>query len=86
MTTELDDYQTPIRKLTHKFKVSRDLWKEKCQTAKLQLKRLQTRVADLIASRTFWKNRCHQAEFELKQLRTQLQEQKCYEQKNLAPK
>ena len=51
MRMETKEYRSPTEKLARFFKGSRDKWKEKCQEAKLRVKRLHTKVADLQTSR-----------------------------------
>lgn len=48
-------YRSPLKKLAAFFERSRDGWKRKCLAAKLRVKRLQTKVAELEASRQRWR-------------------------------
>jgi uncharacterized membrane protein len=76
MSTEVEQYRSPTRKLMRFFQRSRDSWKAKCLEAKLRVKRLHTKVADLRASRERWKQEVRQLRVELAQAREKLEEQK----------
>ena len=76
MRMETKEYRSPTEKLARFFKGSRDKWKEKCMEAKLRVKRLQTKVADLQTSRGRWKEEAKQLRAEVAHLREELEEQK----------
>ncbi len=76
MRMETKEYRSPIKKLVRFFEDSRDKWKEKCQEAKLRVKRLHTKVADLQTSRERWREEARQLRAEVAQLREELEEQK----------
>jgi len=50
-------FLSPLRKLVSFFKRSRDKWKEKCKTAKRQIKSLKLCLAKMKESRDRWKAR-----------------------------
>ena len=67
---------SPVRKLARFFRRSRDGWKEKCQTAKAQVKQLKNGGCALRKSRDRWKELAKQQAEELRQLRREPSEQK----------
>lgn len=73
---ETAEFRSPVKKLLSFFRRSRDQWKQKCQQAKLRVKRLQTKVSDLQASRGEWKHKARQAQAELDRLQREGAEQK----------
>ncbi len=76
MPTERKQYRSPVKKLMRCFETSRDKWKEKCLEAKLRVKLLHTKVADLRVSRERWKQEARQLRVEVSRLRDELAEQK----------
>jgi hypothetical protein len=48
-------YRSPLSKLLHFFRRSRDQWKAKCKEAKRQNKSLKYRLAKMTESRDRWK-------------------------------
>ena len=69
-------YTSPTKKLVKFFESSRDKWKEKCSQAKLRVKRLHTKVADLETSRRRWREEARQLRLENARLHADLEEQK----------
>jgi hypothetical protein len=67
---------SPVRKLVRFFRRSRDGWKEKCQTAKAQVKQLKNGSCALRKSRDRWKDLAKRQAEELRQLRCEQTEQK----------
>ncbi len=66
------EYRSPPRKLIRFFAKSRDQWKQKCQSAKATVKRLENRVRYLEQSKAQWKARARSQEAEVAALRAQL--------------
>lgn len=62
-------YKTRIKPLTEFFRRSRDGWKQKCFTAKAELKKFKNRSQWLETSRDHWKVRAKELETELQCLR-----------------
>jgi hypothetical protein len=54
---EAKTYRSPIKKLLGFFVRSRDGWKQKCQGAKVRIRRLSSRLQKLKVSRNRWKER-----------------------------
>lgn len=52
---DVPEYTSPIRKLVHFFRKSRDHWKEKCQAAKSENKLLSNQARAVEQSREHWK-------------------------------
>jgi len=75
MSTDVKQYRSPTRKLLRFFERSRDKWKAKCLEAKLRVKRLHTKVADLQVSRERWKEEVRQLRVELAQAREERKKQ-----------
>ena len=71
---------SPVRKLVSFFRRSRDGWKEKCQSAKAQVKQLKNGSSALRKSRDKWKELAKQQAKQLRQLRCEQSEQKTYTQ------
>ncbi len=69
-------FTTPLRKLARFFKTSRDGWKQKCQEAKQQCKKLINQVRAVEKSRDHWKELARQKEQEMRELKQQLSEDK----------
>lgn len=69
-------FRSPVKKLLGFFVRSRDGWKQKCQKAKVRVKRLGNRVQKLTVSRDRWKERAQDLGSELAQARAELQELK----------
>ena len=76
MRTETKEYRTPQKKLCRFFERSRNQWKQKCLDAKLRLKRLHTKVADLTASREKWKTEAKEALQQVARLEARVEELK----------
>ena len=76
MGTYLRQFSTPVSKLVRWLEKSRDRWKEKCQAAKVELKRVQNMVRDVRKSRDAWRVRAAQAEHNAQELQQQLDELK----------
>lgn len=76
MGMEAKQYRSPTRKLLKFFERSRDRWKQKCLDAKLRVKRLHTKVADLRASRQKWREEAKRLQAEVARLQAELEEQK----------
>jgi hypothetical protein len=62
-------YTTPLRKLARFFQTSRDGWKEKCQEAKQECKKLSNQVRAVEKSRDHWKELARQKELEIRELK-----------------
>jgi hypothetical protein len=69
-------FRSPVKKLLSFFVRSRDGWKQKCQTAKVRVKRLGNRVQKLTVSRDRWKERAQTLGGELNHALAELQELK----------
>lgn len=78
MGMEAKQYRSPIKKLVKFFEQSRDQWKQKCLDAKLRVKRLHTKVADLQASRQRWREEAEELRSQVAQLQAELAEQKTF--------
>jgi hypothetical protein len=76
MRTETKEYRSPQKKLLKFFERSRDQWKQKCLDAKLRVKRLHTKVANLNASREKWKKEAKEALQQVARLEAQVEELK----------
>ncbi len=76
MGTYLARFSTPASKLVRSFEQSRDRWKEKCQAAKSELKRMQNMVRDVRKSREAWRARATEAEQRANEMQRQLDELK----------
>jgi hypothetical protein len=66
---EVKLFRSPVKKLLSFFVRSRDGWKQKCQKAKVRVKRLGNRVQKLTVSRDRWKERAQSALAELQELK-----------------
>ena len=78
MGMEAKQYRSSTRKLVKFFERSRDQWKQKCLGAKLRVKRLHTKVADLQGSRQRWTGEAKQLRAEVARLQAELEEQKTF--------
>ncbi|MEO8496813.1 MAG: hypothetical protein ABI614_17220 [Planctomycetota bacterium] len=56
---ERTEFRSPLRKLVAFFERSRDNWKEKCQSAKYELKLLKRRLGNLQRRHDTWQQ-CYQ--------------------------
>jgi hypothetical protein len=73
---EVKSYRSPPTKLLRFFLRSRNGWKQKCQGAKLRVKRLSNRLQKLKVSRDRWKERAYTLSGHVRQLQEELQHQK----------
>jgi predicted nucleic acid-binding Zn-ribbon protein len=62
-------YKSPVQKLFRFFEASRDKWKDKCLTAKYQIKLLTNRIRYLEKCKKDLSNKVKELEKELKQLK-----------------
>jgi chromosome segregation ATPase len=69
---EVKTYRSPTKKLLRFFERSRNGWKQKCQRAKVRIKRLCGRVQKLKVSRNRWKVQTQSLSSELEQIREEL--------------
>ena len=69
-------FTTPVRKLARFFQSSRDGWKEKCQVAKQECKKLSNQVRAVEKSREHWKELARQKDQEIRELKQRLGEDK----------
>lgn len=69
-------FKSPMPKLVAFFRRSRDQWKEKCQAAKLQNKKLANQTRAVEKSRERWKQKAQEADERVRRLERQLEEQK----------
>ncbi len=60
-----DSYKSPIRKLVHFFKKSRNQWMAKCQEAKYQVKLLKNKIRYMDKSKETLKIRVKELENEI---------------------
>ena len=67
------EYKSPVRKLIVFFEKSRDTWKEKCQEAKYNAKKLKNQVHYLKARKRELKEEVRLLETQLTQLRVREQ-------------
>lgn len=75
MTSELSaepTFRSPVRKLLHFFRNSRDNWKAKHHDRKKQLKLTQNRCRRLLKSRDSWRQKAKDAEARILLLTHQL--------------
>jgi hypothetical protein len=70
---DVESYRSPRTKLLRFFVRSRDGWKQKCQVAKLRIKRLSNRLQKLKVSRDRWKEQYRTLSNELQQIQEELQ-------------
>lgn len=68
----MEAYKSPLRKLVHVFKRSRDRWKAKCQERKRLCRKLANQVRAVEASREKWKQAAKEAQKQARQLEQQL--------------
>ena len=73
---DAETFTTPVRKLARFFKTSRDGWKQKCQEAKRECKKLANQTRAVEKSRDHWKELARQQEQAIRELRQQLSEDK----------
>ncbi len=72
----LGSFRSPVRKLARVFRDSRDRWKDKCQLAKRELKRLGNQVRAVEKSRDHWKHRFQEQRKQVKDLERELERTK----------
>jgi hypothetical protein len=70
---EVEMFRSPRKKLLRFFVRSRNGWKAKCQTAKVRVKRLGSRVQKLTDSRDRWKGRAQALSSELARVQAELE-------------
>lgn len=70
---EVEMFRSPRKKLLRFFVRSRNGWKAKCQTAKVRVKRLGSRVQKLTDSRDRWKGRAQALGSELARVQAELE-------------
>ena len=80
----LDSFRSPMRKLVRFFRASRDRWKEKCQRAKAESKRLANQVRAVQKSRAHWKGRFREQQKQTNELRRELERLKRREHESAA--
>ena len=80
----LDSFRSPMRKLVRFFRASRDRWKEKCQRAKVEVKRLGNQVRAVEKSRDHWKQRFREQQKQVKDLQRELERLKRLERESVA--
>ena len=68
----LGSFRSPVRKLARFFRDSRDRWKEKCQLAKRELKRLANQIRAVEKSRDHWKCRFQEQQKQVRELQREL--------------
>lgn len=75
MALEMDvqEYSSPLRKLTRFFRNSRNRWKAKCQDTKRANKLLRNQVRAVERSREHWKQLVDQQKRRLAELEAELQ-------------
>jgi len=74
--SDIGEFRSPLRKLVRFFQDSRDNWKQKCQAAKKQCKRLSNQVRAVESSRSRWRLRAEQFQQQVEELEQQLAELK----------
>ena len=75
MTTVMDDreFVSPARKLVRFFMGSRDKWKDKCQAARVENKRLKNQTRAVERSRDVWRKRAQEQSRRVAELKRELQ-------------
>lgn len=72
----IDEFRSPLRKLVRFFRQSRDRWKDKCQQAKQQCKRMVNQVRAVEKSRDEWRRRAAASHSRVRELEQELAELK----------
>lgn len=70
---DVEEYSSPMRKLTRFFRSSRDRWKAKCLDRKRTNKLLKNHVRAVERSREHWKQLVDQQQHRLAELEAELQ-------------
>lgn len=73
---EVRTYRSPTKKLLRFFERSRNGWKQKCQLAKVRVKRLCGRLQKLKFGRDLWRERAQMLSRDLAQARDELEQLK----------
>jgi len=73
LDTDVQEYTSPLRKLTRFFRKSRDKWKRKCLDAKQNLKLVKNRVRAVERSRDRWSERACERQRRIDELEAELQ-------------
>ena len=69
----MEDFKSPVKKLTVFFKNSRDKWKEKCKQAMLDIRSQKKRIEFLETSKAELKSQLKELKEQNKQLQNDLQ-------------
>lgn len=68
----MENFRSPVKKLTQFFKNSRDKWKEKCKQAMLDIRGLKKRIEFLEISKTAFKSQLKELKEKNKKLQNEL--------------
>jgi hypothetical protein len=62
-------YRSPVNRLVHIFKKSRDAWKKRAEQRQKKVRALEVKVRDLSQSRERWKEKALMCQEELRQFK-----------------